>query len=72
MGYKYNPDPKWRISFFNTKTDKLEIKEVRSYTEISNDEDWSKIVRNKDHFHNVYKRNSNKFKNKNLSIVKLR
>jgi len=70
--YKYNPDPKWRISYFNKEQDKLQIKEFRSYTQISNDTEWSKIIRNKDHFHNVFKRNSNKFKNKNLVIVKLR
>ena len=72
MGYKYNPDNKWRITYYNKETKKIIEKEFRSYTEISKDTEWNKIIRNKDHFHNVFKRLKNKFKNSNILIKKLR
>ena len=72
VSYKYNPDPKWRVSYFNKENEKLQVKEFRSYTEISHDNEWNKIIRNKDHFHNVFKRLKNTYKNKNIVIVKLR
>lgn len=72
MSYKYNPDPKWRLTYFNKETDRIMTKDFRTYTEISLDNEWNKIIRNKDHFHNIFKRLKNKFKNKNIIIKKLR
>lgn len=72
MSYKYNPDPKWRLTYYNKETDRIMTKDFRTYTEISLDNEWNKIIRNKDHFHNIFKRLKNKFKNKNIIIKKLR
>lgn len=69
MGYKYNPDPKWRLTYYNKETDTLMEKEFRTYTEISNDDVWNKIVKNKDFLHNHHKRLK---PNKKIIVKKLR
>ena len=62
---------KWRITYYNKDTDTLMEKEFKNYQGIKNDEFYSTIIRNKDHFHNIFKRLKNKFKNKNIIIKKL-
>lgn len=69
MGYKYNPLPKWRLTAFNKETNTLMEKEFRNYKEISLDNDWNKIVRNKDFLHNHLKRLK---PNKGIIVKKLR
>ena len=41
--YKYDPSPKWRLTYFNKDTNKLMEKEFRSYGEIREDDVWNKF-----------------------------
>tara|TARA_B100001094_G_C18155435_1_gene786146 strand:- start:974 stop:1195 length:222 start_codon:yes stop_codon:yes gene_type:complete len=72
VSYKYNPNPKWNISLYNPDTKTTLSKDFRSYTEVSNDDVWNKVIRNKDHFHNIFKRLKKQSINKHITILKLR
>lgn len=50
-----NMTPKYRLNAYH---DGMMIeRNFRSYTDISNDPLWNTIIRNKDHFYNIRKRN---------------
>jgi len=67
--YKYNPLPKWRVTYFNKNTNKIMEKEFRNYKDIENDNEWNTIIKNKDFLHNHYKR---LIPDKHISVRKLR